>query len=132
MSTNKLFHRKTGESIPTHIARYPNELDRDAVGIWQIVPGGRVGFGLSGDALADYVRRAIYALLDAGAVPVRHVPDSGFHWTHQKQYGTTREEIAEAIIKEWEPVPYDSYSMIEHCPWFARPRPHSPNYVKMD
>jgi hypothetical protein len=122
----------TGETPSEAISQYPGELDLDAVGIWQIVPDGRVTFGLSGDALADYVRRAIYALLDAGAVPVRHVPGSGFHWTRQTQYGSTREEIAEAIIAEWKPVPYDSYSMIEHCPWFARPRPTSPNYVKMD
>lgn len=122
----------SGETISEAISQYPQELDRDAVGIWQIVPGGRMDFGLSGDALADYVRRTIYALLDAGAVPVRHVPGNGFRWSRQKQYGLTREEIAEAIIAEWEPVPYDSYSMIEHCPWFARPRPNDPNYVKMD
>lgn len=124
--------KDSGETISEAISQYPHELDRDAVGIWQIVPGGRMDFGLSGDALADYVRRTIYALLDAGAVPVRHVPGSGFRWSRQTQYGLTREEIAEAIIAEWEPVPYDSYSMIEHCPWFARPRPNDPNYVKMD
>ena len=124
--------KDTGETLSEAISQYPGELDLDAVGIWQIVPDGRVAFGLSGEALADYVRRAIYALLDAGAVPVRHIPGSGFNWTRQTQYGSSREAIAEAIITEWEPVPYNSYSMIERCPWFARPRPNSPNYVKMD
>lgn len=125
-------HRRTGETLSEVISQYPGELDRDAVGIWQIVPGGKVDFGFSGDALTDYVRRAIHALLDAGAVPVRYIEGSGFRWTHQKQYGTTREEITEAIIREWLPVPYDSYAMIEHCPWFATPWPDDPKHLQMD
>ena len=125
-------HRNTGETLSEVISQYPNELPRDAVGIWQIVPGGRVDFGLSGTSLADYVRRAVLALLDAGAVPVRHISGSGYEWVHQKQYGSSREEIANAIVKEWEPVPNTSQDMIEHCPWFALPDPAFPKYLKMD
>lgn len=125
-------HRKAGETLSEVISQYPGELDRDAVGIWQIVPGGKVDFGFSGDALVNYVRRAVHALLDAGAVPVKHIARSGYEWTWQEQYGTMRDEITEAIIQEWLPVPYDSYAMIEHCPWFARPNPKYPKYVQMD
>ncbi|AGK58099.1 integron gene cassette protein [Hyphomicrobium denitrificans 1NES1] len=66
--SNEPKHRRTGETLSEVISQYPGELDLDAVGIWQIVPGGRANFGLSGNALTDYVRRAILALLDAGAV----------------------------------------------------------------
>ena len=128
----ELVHKKYGTSVSDWIALVPGELSRDAVGLWQIVPAGRDGFGLSGADLTDYVRRNIYALLDAGAVPVKSVPGSGYEWVRQSQYGATRGEIAEAIIREWEPVPDDSFSMIEHCPWFARPDPDYPMYVRMD
>lgn len=125
-------HKDTGKTMSEVIARIPSELPRDAVGIWHIVPIGETAFHLSGEQLSDFVRRAIYALLDAGAVPVRYQPGSEYEWVHQKQYGTTRDEVAEAIVREWEPVPNDSYAMIEHCPWFARPDPNTPKYVKMD
>ena len=125
-------HKDTGETLSEVIAQIPNELPYDAVGIWHIVPIGDTSFGLSGEKLTDFVRRAIHALLDAGAVPVRSIPGSEYEWVRQTQYGTTRDEIAEAIIREWEPVPNDSFSMIEHCPWFAKPDPEHPMFVKMD
>ena len=125
-------HKDTGETLSEVIAQIPNELPHDVVGIWHIVPTGETGFGLTGEALSDFVRRAVLALLDAGAVPVRHIPDSGYEWVHQKQYGTTREEIADAIVKEWEPVPNTSEAMIGECPWFALPDPDFPGYLKMD
>ena len=124
--------KDTGETIIEVIAKIPNELDYDAIGIWHVVPIGETSFGLSGMSLSDFVRRAIVAILNEGGVPVRHVPGSGYEWVHQSQYGNTPQEIADAIIREWEPVPNDSISMIEHCPWFARPDPEFPNYVKMD
>ena len=125
-------HKDTGETLSEVIAQIPNELPFDAVGIWHIVPIGETDFGLSGAALGEFVRRSILALLAAGGVPVRHIPGSGYEWVHQKQYGSTREEIADAIVKEWEPVPNTSEDMIEHCPWFALPDPAFPNYLKMD
>jgi hypothetical protein len=125
-------HRRTNETLSKSLSQYSAELDIDAIGMWHIVPRGQYNFGLEGKALANYVRQVIGAILDAGGIPVRHEPGSGYEWVWQKQYGTTRDEIAEAIVREWEPVPNDSYSMIEHCPWFARPDPDFPNYVKMD
>ena len=125
-------HKDTGETISEVIAMLPNELSYDVVGVWHIVPDGETGFGLSGDGLADFLKRAILALLDAGAVPVRHFPGTDYEWVRQNQYGTTRAEIADAIVREWAPVPNNSLSMIENCPWFARPDPKHPHFIKMD
>ena len=125
-------HRTTNETMSTVISQYPGELDRDAVGIWQIVPGGKVDFGLSGDTLTHYVRRAILALLEAGAVPVKGGPDTGYFWIAQKQYGSTHNEIADAVIAEWRSVPDDPMMLIGECAWFARPKFDNPNYVKLD
>ena len=124
-------HRQTNETMSECIAQYPGELDIDAVGMFQIVPGGRVDFGLAGDELTDYVRRAILALLDEGAVPVRGAPGSGYFWIHQKHYGTSREDIADAVIAEWLSLEDDPMVLVGAA-WFARPRPDSPDYVKMD
>ena len=129
---NEPLHKDTGETLTEVISQIPNELEVDAEGLWHIVPIGETGFGLSGKDLSDFVRRAVLALLDAGAVPVRHIPNSGYEWVHQKQYGTTREDIAGAIVKEWEPVPNNSADLIEHCPWFAKPDPDYPAYIKME
>lgn len=125
-------HKRTNESMNEVIAQYPGELDRDAVGIWQIVPGGRANFGLSGDALTNYVRRAILALLEAGAIPVKGAPGTGYLWIAQKQYGTATDEIADAVIAEWKSVADDPMVLIGECAWFARPRPNNDLFVKLD
>ena len=131
---DQLRHAETGDPLNDFVLLYPNELDQDAVGIWQIVPDAEHAFGLSGDDLFEYVRRAVVALLDAGAVPVKFEDGSGYEWTHQKQYGVASDEISEAVVAELArvPLPWDSYALIEHCPWFARPNPKYPKYVKMD
>ncbi len=124
-------HKDTGESLSEVIAQIPAELPLDAVGIWQIIPTGQVSFGLSGAALASFVRAAVLALLDAGAVPVRHIPGTGYDWVRQKQYGESREEIADAVVQEWLTIPDDPMLLVGECPWFARPIPGK-NYVKLD
>ncbi|WP_144061233.1 hypothetical protein [Hyphomicrobium denitrificans] len=65
-------------------------------------------------------------------MPVRHIPGSAYEWTRQAQYGTGREEIADAIVREWQSVPDDPMELVGQCPWFARPDPKFPKYVKMD
>ncbi len=132
MSINERFNKKTGESVAADVARYPNELDRDAVGLFQIVPQGRVNFGLSGTDLDDYVRLAVRALLSAGAVPVRGERGSGYQWIAQKQYGDIQDQIVEGIISEWRTMPGDPVMLCTEGVWFARPRTESPFYVKMD
>lgn len=119
-----------GETMSEVISLVPGELPIDAVGLWQIVPKGRDGFGLTGEALVGFIRKCIYALLDAGAVPVSGGKGTGYDWIAQKQYGTTREEIAENVIREWSQAPNDQEVLFKV--WFALPDPAFPKYVKLD
>ena len=77
------------------------ELDIDAVGLWQVIREGRVGFKLEGPALEDFVRRSLLAHFFYGALPVRHVPGDPHMWTIQTAYGEKPEAMADAIILEW-------------------------------
>ena len=63
-------HKYFGVSLNDYIVQIANELPRDAVGMWQIVPYGRRGFDFEGDALTEFVRRCIAELLSRGAIPV--------------------------------------------------------------
>jgi hypothetical protein len=101
MSTDEPCHRQFGTSLSEWIKSHSNELDTDEVGLWQIIPEGREGFGLAGDDLDNFVRQSLLALFERGAVPLRHVRDSGHVWTWQKGYGTSAQEMAEAILEEW-------------------------------
>jgi hypothetical protein len=118
-----------GTSMSEHIALVPGELPRDAVGLWQIVPAGVVRFGLSGQDLTDYVRRNIFALVDAGAVPVKAAVGSGYEWDRMYQFGNTRELIAAAVIAEWQRIGNDPGDLAGSI-WFALPRTGQ-KYVKM-
>ena len=89
-----------GSTIEERIKQVPEELPRDAVGLWQIVSFGRQGFGLSGDELVDYVRRHLVALFAKGAKPVVGAMDNIHVWT-LVDYGRNAEEMADAIIGEW-------------------------------
>jgi hypothetical protein len=68
--SEELRDKRFGTPMSEYIVRVANELPVDAVGLWQIVPGGRRGFGLEDEALTDFVRRCIAELLSRGAVPV--------------------------------------------------------------
>ena len=72
----------------------------DPEGMWLIVPAGRYDFGLQGEVLIAFVRRALLALQRAGAKPVT-CDDSAPRWTVLGGYGETPEEIAESVIAEW-------------------------------
>ena len=122
-----------GKTVSEDVASMPDDLDRDAVGLWQIAPRGRYDFGLEGEELIDYVRRCIQALLEAGAVPVNHEPGSGYNWHYQPQYGNSNAEIAEAVIREWLALgSNEGIDLIGEAPWFARPDPKFPKFVKME
>lgn len=89
-----------GVTMSEWIADLPLELSELPVGMWMLVPNGRIGFGLEGPALADFLRRCIHRLMDAGAKPVAggNKPNK---WELQVQYGSNKHEVAEAVIQEW-------------------------------
>jgi len=89
------------DTAANYIETRPYDIDGDEAGFWGIVPWGR-SFGFEGDDLAEFVRLCVLRLLDAGAVPVRHSSQGEpMLWKEQTQYGTTKEQIADAIIAEW-------------------------------
>lgn len=89
-----------GDTAAEYIVTIPDEIDSDGEGLWKIVPGGR-SFGFDGDELAEFVRLCVLRLLQVGAVPVRHAEKGELEWVEQTQYGTTIEEIADAVVTEW-------------------------------
>lgn len=101
MSLNLYAIDRFGQTVMEYIETVPGELPIDAVGLWQIVPAGRQGFGLSGDDLTDFVRRCIHALLACGAKPVIGGKGTKYDWLFQPQYGESSEDIVNAIINEW-------------------------------
>jgi hypothetical protein len=123
--------RHYGTPLSEVIVQIPGELPIDAVGMFQIVPKGRDGFGFYGDELTHFVRRCIHALLDAGAVPVRGGKGTEYEWILQKQYGTLKYEMTEAIISEWHAMPDDPLVLCGEGVWFALPRLGT-KYVKLD
>jgi hypothetical protein len=103
--------------IAQRIPRAP--YDEDSLGMWAIVDDGRRLFGLEGDALASFIRTYIYELMDAGYKPVIGVGKN--EWQLQVQYGSIKQDVAEAVIMEWlregakTPEPWTGL-------WFGLPR----------
>ena len=119
-----------GTKMSEWISRVPNELTRDAVGLWQIVPDGEFNFQLSGAALADFVRRNIVELIDAGALPVTGGKGTGYDWVYQPQFGTIKDDIVRNVIAEWQRIGNNVDELMGSV-WFALPRPGA-KYIKMD
>jgi hypothetical protein len=113
--------RFDGRTIAEHIKYVPDELDIDAVGIWQIVRGGRHKYELSGADLTEFVRRCVAELLAHGAKPVSGGKGTDYDWIYQPQYGETNEEIVESVVKEWlaSGSPDSDFRL-----WFALPSPY--------
>ena len=93
--------KRFGVPMSEYIVQVANELPVDAVGMWQIVPGGRYDFDLEGEALTDFVRRCITELLSRGAVPVIPGADKGYYWIPQPQYGSEPDEVIGNVIRAW-------------------------------
>ncbi len=93
--------RALGSDVAEYIETLPYELDSDGVGLWVIVPAGR-SFGFEGDDLAEFVGLCILRLLDVGGVAVRHADHGPRRWVQQTHYGTSKTEIAAAIVAEWQ------------------------------
>jgi len=94
-------HSHDGMSLSEWISRVPNELPRDAVGLWQIIPALRDSFGLEGPALETAVGATIQALLERGAVPVRCGPKDGPEWIPDDAYDRDWEAVKAKVINDW-------------------------------
>jgi hypothetical protein len=99
---NQIRDRYSGETVDECIAGWVAELARDATSLWHIVTDGREGFGLSGPELIDFVRRSLLALFAAGAKPVTGDAQKVYIWVRLNKYGEKPEEMADAIIDEWQ------------------------------
>lgn len=96
-----------------------HELEIDAVGMWQIVPKGRVDFGLEGLELEHFVHLHVSALVHAGALPqMIEVCDGEKRWAPDARYGSSPAEIIENVMSEWlaDPVDPDVGGL-----WFHKP-----------
>jgi hypothetical protein len=106
-----------GTPMSEWIARVPNELGVDAVGLWQIIPVGIDSFGLSGEDLEDFTYQCIVALFRRGAIPVRPA-SAPRYWEPETAYRGSYEEIANQIINEWK-----AHKLVPNHDglWFWRP-----------
>lgn len=118
-------NKYNGVTLSDWIKACPNELDIDAVGLWQIIPTMRRGFGLSGGDLDQAVRDALRALLARGALPVVGSTSDGIgYWTHTPRYGEEASATVEAVIAEWHAM---GRAPDVGDVWFALPHLHGPD-----
>jgi len=89
-----------GDTVSNYVETISYYIDSDGESLWRIVPGGRT-FGFEGDELAEFVHLFVRRLLESGAVPVRPADEGPLNWVEQTQYGSSNEEIADAIVAEW-------------------------------
>jgi hypothetical protein len=80
------------------VALVRNELDIDAVGLWQIIATGRQEFGLDGEDLETFVRTALRGLLAKGAIPITGRDKT---WVAEHKYGAGPDEIIESVVQVW-------------------------------
>ncbi|HRD78464.1 MAG TPA: hypothetical protein PK264_21420 [Hyphomicrobiaceae bacterium] len=114
-----------------NIAEFIKELENDAVSMSQIVFLSRDGFHMQPDEATDFIHKSVFALVEAGAVPVRFGGPS-HDWVRQHQYGTSPENIANAVVREWQgygDLRFDEVKVYGEAVWFARPRTN-PTYIR--
>ena len=63
-------------------------------------PGRAQELRIRGPALASFLRRSIYSLMDAGAKPVSG-PEKPNQWKLEVKYGSNKHDVPEAVIQEW-------------------------------
>jgi len=110
-------HSIFGTPLSEWLLLVPNELPRDAVGLWQLTPTLEHHFGLSGAALESAVRQAVRGLLAAGAIVVEG-GDSRGQWSARTDLADSGEAGVDRVVQYWrelgrEPDPGDI--------WFALP-----------
>ena len=110
-------HNFYGTPLSDWIERIPNELEDDAVGLWQIIPVLRLSFGLSGAELEHRAREAIHLLLARGAGPIIGA-ETGKRWERVTRYGNDPSSIVDGVIADWHTMGRDP--SLEDM-WFALP-----------
>lgn len=95
-------HRYYGTPINRWIAATPAAMEDIGIELGAIVRDGVHGYGLEGPELLDFVRKSLYALLRAGAMPLKLEPigENGF-WLPETKYGTDHGAIVEGVIADW-------------------------------
>jgi hypothetical protein len=96
MTIESIVNKFSPQTVESWLELMPNELEHDFVGLWQIIPQGVRGFGLSGPNLEQFTRRALNSLLDRGAIPMK-----GPTFSPDLRYGNRREEIVDNIVRVW-------------------------------
>ena len=91
---------KNGYTVAEYLELLPDEADGDGDGLWSVVKGGQ-SFDFEGADLAEFVRLCVLRYLDAGCAPVRFAEVGPMQWLEQKQFGTDKNEIADAVVAEW-------------------------------
>lgn len=107
-------------SIDEWMETLPAGLSHEPVGMWEIVPAGRSGFGLEEHELFEFVRRAVRRLVEYGARPVKRKIHGPYYWAVQTHYGETADEIVENIIADWLGWGYGDPTHVGL--WFASPQ----------
>ena len=99
MNPNPL-HRHFGIPLNEWINKVPNELTKDDVGLWQIIPSLRDDFGLRDSDLESAIRKVFELLLGHGAVPTygEENPDSKQIWL---QLQASNVPIIEKLMSYW-------------------------------
>lgn len=116
--TSQPSHRHFGTPLSDWMAAVPNELEIDAVGLWQIVPALRKAFGLSDVALERAVRDTLNLLLAREALPVVGSSTRNGTWEAVDRYGNDPTAIADAVVAEWQAMARDPDV---GDVWFAHP-----------
>lgn len=94
-------------------------LEMDGLSFSSIISYLRHEYDLTLEELIHYVRLSIYELYDHGARPVKMATkqETDRYWIYQSQYGKTKEEIADNVIKEWKEDDYKDPDYMKL--WFA-------------
>jgi hypothetical protein len=80
-------NRFCGTPLSEWIASLPDDLDDDAVGLWEIIPALQHDFGLHQPELELAARRALAGILARGAQPVVGTPAQDGTWQQTARYG---------------------------------------------
>lgn len=111
--------RLYGTPLDKWLKAMPLDMSDTPVGLWRLVPKA-ADFSYIGAGRADFLRRSIRALLDAGGMPIRGSGTPG-RWVLQTQYGTGKSAIVEAVVAEWQaqgsPTPEPWTGLAFGLPW---------------